>query len=416
MRLKIENLGKIKQADVRIDAITVITGYNNTGKSTVSKTLYTIFNSFYNIDNQVKRRRDIVIRRTLYEIGDYLNENTTIDYFEFSEQILSNKSIYLNDKEALKKKILEFFECEGDKTYEIIDDKIERITEALKTQDNELINAILQKNLEDSFNRQINSLYDVDSICKIILGINDRDDLAIEITDNNIKKITNFNKLNSEAIYIDDPYVLDKPLFILRPERHNDIPHREHLRSCLRKKEEDEELSELLIAKKLSEVYNKLDCVCSGKIYRKNSGHAFYQEDKALFNIRNVSTGLKCFIIIKTLLLNGSLKERGVLILDEPEIHLHPEWQIDLAEIIVRIQKAFNLHILINTHSPYFLNAIEVSAYKHDILKDCAFYLSEEDNEEKNAVIKDVTLDLERIYKKFAKPLQGLEDSRHSDD
>lgn len=81
---------------------------------------------------------------------------------------------------------------------------------------------------------------------------------------------------------------------------------------------------------------------------------------KEPLDIVNISTGMKSFIIIKTLLQNGSIDENGIIILDEPEIHLHPEWQLKFAEIIVLLQKEFGLNILLNTHSPYFLNAIEV--------------------------------------------------------
>ena len=49
MFLGIKNLGKIETADIEINAITVIAGGNNSGKSTVGKTLFCIFNSFYDI-------------------------------------------------------------------------------------------------------------------------------------------------------------------------------------------------------------------------------------------------------------------------------------------------------------------------------------------------------------------------------
>lgn len=39
MKLEIRNLAKIIEADIEIDGITVIAGDNNTGKSTVGKTL-----------------------------------------------------------------------------------------------------------------------------------------------------------------------------------------------------------------------------------------------------------------------------------------------------------------------------------------------------------------------------------------
>ena len=61
--------------------------------------------------------------------------------------------------------------------------------------------------------------------------------------------------------------------------------------------------------------------------------------------------------------------------LDEPEIHLHPAWQVIFAELIVLIQKEFNMHILLNTHSPYFLNAIEIYAENIILKKNVIFTL-----------------------------------------
>ena len=58
-------------------------------------------------------------------------------------------------------------------------------------------------------------------------------------------------------------------------------------------------------------------------------------------NINNLSTGLKAFVILKILLERNILKEKDVLILDEPEIHLHPKWQMQYAQIIVLLQKFF---------------------------------------------------------------------------
>lgn len=123
---------------------------------------------------------------------------------------------------------------------------------------------------------------------------------------------------------------------------------------------------------------------------------------------------MKTFIIIKTLLLNGSISEKSTLILDEPEIHLHPEWQLVFAEIIVLLQKEFDMTILINTHSPYFLEALEVYSKKHSIDEKCKYYLAE--NTGDVSIIKDVTDNPELIYKKLARPFQILENERFSND
>ena len=146
----------------------------------------------------------------------------------------------------------------------------------------------------------------------------------------------------------------------------------------------------------------------------KNTNDFSYRFNNKELDIKNLSAGLKTFIILKTLLEKGILDENGVIILDEPEIHLHPAWQVIFAELIVLIQKEFNMHILLNTHSPYFLNAIEIYAEKHNIKEKCNFYsayLSGQFSE-----FEDVTNNIEEIYSKLARPFQDLENERYSDD
>lgn len=65
------------------------------------------------------------------------------------------------------------------------------------------------------------------------------------------------------------------------------------------------------------------------------------------------------------------------MILDEPEINLHPEWQIKYAEIMVEMQKLFDLRIVITTHSPYFMQAIEYSTKLKGIKERYHCYLAE---------------------------------------
>ena len=71
------------------------------------------------------------------------------------------------------------------------------------------------------------------------------------------------------------------------------------------------------------------------------------------------------------------------------------------------LQKQFDLHILLNTHSPYFLNAIQVYAQKHGIAETCRYYQAVSQGH--FSVIEDVTDNVERIYEKLAAPFQVLE-------
>ena len=57
MNLKIRNFGAIKNADIKVDGITVITGNNNTGKSTIGKVFFSYFNSFHDMEIKVVKKK-----------------------------------------------------------------------------------------------------------------------------------------------------------------------------------------------------------------------------------------------------------------------------------------------------------------------------------------------------------------------
>jgi len=149
--------------------------------------------------------------------------------------------------------------------------------------------------------------------------------------------------------------------------------------------------------------------VCDGNIMLDDKDTFIYKTDKLNgdLDMVNLSTGLKSFAILRRLLQNGNIDENGTIILDEPEIHLHPEWRLKFAEIIVLIQKEFNANILVNTHSPYFLNAIEVYSEKYGVDQKCKYYLV--NKESGSTTVSDVTNENDKIYEKLARPLQELE-------
>ena len=77
------------------------------------------------------------------------------------------------------------------------------------------------------------------------------------------------------------------------------------------------------------------------------------------------------------------------------------------------LQKAFDLHVLLTTHSPYFIQAIEVYSHAHGIEERCRYYQAEQDG--KMAEMHDVTNSIECIYKKLAEPFQILENAAYKD-
>lgn len=124
-------------------------------------------------------------------------------------------------------------------------------------------------------------------------------------------------------------------------------------------------------------------------------------------SLRNLSSGILIFGTLKKLLLEGVISYNSTLLIDTLEYSLHPKWQILFAELIVLLHKEFNTHILLNTHSPYLLEAIEVYSKKYDVQEKCKYYLAT--NVNNFSSIEDVTNNLEAIYSTFAAPFQILE-------
>ena len=84
------------------------------------------------------------------------------------------------------------------------------------------------------------------------------------------------------------------------------------------------------------------------------------------------------------------------------------------ASNLFKITKVFNpmdRFLMLNTHSPYFLNAIEVYAARYDVAEQCRYYMAS--MRQDVAAFENVTDHIELIYRKLASPLQELENERY---
>ena len=71
MKLIINNIGNVKYAEIEIKGITTIAGYNGTGKSTISRSLFSIFSANYDVINKISSDRTKSINQIL---SNYLSD------------------------------------------------------------------------------------------------------------------------------------------------------------------------------------------------------------------------------------------------------------------------------------------------------------------------------------------------------
>lgn len=401
MKLSIKNVGKLKEADVEINGITVIAGENNTGKSTVSKTLFSLFNGFYNFDNKMLKLKSKDIRNIFWRFMKNLNRENANILIDISDKIVKDTS-YKFDRNKLIKLIQE---NRNFISIEYLGEVSEKIFDILNIKDEEYLENTISYILNNEFDNQINTIWS-DDLGEIALKIKENE-LKLKIKNNKVIKIENKINLRSEVIYIDDPFVIDN----LNEYKWRDINylenHKESLETKLIREKNEKTFSEKIIAKNnLQQITEKLKEVINGKI-KFNQGKWIYElENNKELNLKNLSAGLKSFAILKRLIENGNLEEKGIVILDEPEIHLHPEWQIKFAELIVLLQKEFKMHILLTTHSPYFLKAVQVYSKKYKISNKCKYYMSELDGEQ--AILVDKTNKTDDLFYKLAISFENL--------
>ena len=409
MELYLKNVGKIRETTIALDGITVIAGENNTGKSTVSRAIFSVLNSYSNVDERIKEEMENSLRRALSPV---FRTRPPAYLGKVIRELTEHMDEYKESLELIREYITGTIKGPPN-LQENIDRVVKRVSDCLNVSREEIFRASLEKNLSAEFNGQIQNIY-VREISKIELRLKDKM-ISLSIQDGHIGNC-DLLELGTSTIYLDSPMILDEGRVFWLFTDHG-IDHKEYLRNCLFSEDKRSTLvEEIVVSKKLSRIYEMISKVCSGDFIKKDGEFGYREKaDGEIINASNLSAGLKTFVILKTLLLNGFIGPGSTILLDEPEIHLHPEWQLLLAEIIVLLHKEFDLYVLLNTHSHYFLDAIEVYSKKHGVSNACQYYLSSIDGE--FAVIENVTGNTEKIYKKLASPLQQLENERyHNED
>ncbi|RUS51466.1 hypothetical protein QI30_18630, partial [Kurthia sp. 3B1D] len=226
----------------------------------------------------------------------------------------------------------------------------------------------------------------------------------------------NINREFVRPIFIDDPTVIDEiseSIRIYLGGKKLSYNHKSYLIDLLKQTNSDENV---FSKKKNDEMINAiLKEVIDGNISingRKSFYEIPYSDRNKKLSLSNLSTGMKSFSILSILKNSGAFNTVEYVILDEPEIHLHPEWQLKYAELIVLLSKYLNIKFLVTSHSPYFIEAIELFSMKHGIEGKVNYYKSKHTQNPNFYTIEDYTQRLSDIYDELAESMFDLQNLR----
>ena len=408
MHLSIKNLAKIASAEMDFNGITLVVGANNTGKSTAGRVLYAIFNSMYNFKERIYRERYEVCRRALRSlirpvrrslaygdqeidfISDYLKRRKNDDQIRYAIESLAK---FRNEDVDISQVLSE-------------------MEAARKPSDAEIRKRLVRGYFASVFHDQYLSLY------------NPRKGAVVELT---IKSLVTRVILRKTATDLKQKFEIEHPAYYIdTPELLRNLNDSwfdcqgsglgASLVESIRKGIIEQKANRLSVLddirsdERLASVFGDFQDVLNGSLLRDDARNIVFKDSrfKDSLELDNLSLGLKSFGLLLAAIKYQALKSGDVIILDEPEIHLHPEWQLKYAELIVLLQKALDLTVLLTSHSPDFIQALHLYARRYDSVNKLNAYISRVEPAGTVTFDEVASDDWDRVFDKFMSPIERL--------
>lgn len=421
IKLDVTEFGPIQEADININKINVIGGVNATGKTTLSKLLYCFLTG-------IAPESGYLINRSMKQLfNEYISRwgNNGMSYNDNSFKIKFNKrkeplSLLLNkwdDKNSTYEYFKNFYTKlkETSENLDLLTNK--ECTSHLKR----IENAVNEnKSVYKQYWRVMQFLIMDEGVItqehadntKIISNINDNLEIKLRYTDVTSANL-NVHGTSGDIPHINNIFYIDSPS-LLDGNKSNSQYTEQYKYKYL--------YNNLIESEKniYDDVYNEQIIKLEKDISKMIKGHFKYDSDIDQFiyyfnnkpiNMFNTSSGYKQMGIIQMLLANRKLVEDSFLIMDEPEVNLHPEFQIKYAEILIKLVKKLNITLYINSHSPLFIEAIDLYSNKYDLVNATQFYIAEQIENSDKFNFKNIPRnELFKLYDNLGNPYRLLDD------
>ncbi len=329
MKIEFKNLGPLESGEFELRDFTLFCGKNNTGKTYVNYLIYAILETLQNFKTDFNLNIDTLLKEGTQSIDiiEIFDDNFDRVLKEISKSVKENlytifnckkeffKDVYLKielNKEEKKKKLLNW---EYSKPVTRGQEKI-KVMDIMKEKGKKEVTFIyLENELSEEIMRNILKNYLNELLKK-------RSDFVENIEINSEEKL----ELSSYSKPVKDYLEILTQLDILDKKNTDD-------KNIMKIAEEMEKE------------------IIKGK-YRIDKNKIIYQtENEKELDLYLASSTVKTIFGI-IFYLRHLIKKGDYLIIDEPELNLHPENQIKIARLLARMAKS-GIRIIISTHSDY---------------------------------------------------------------
>lgn len=427
--LHIKDFRAIKQADIQINGITVVSGINGCGKSTLSKLLYYAFRNANSFE-------ELVLQYVNLQLRPYLNvlEQLSNIYLHYPHLLKTN--VRLLGRRTLRRDYTLSSLKDTSSYIEEVRELCNRFVELDGllnmeggTAMSERLNMIIRSTLKDADSKQsLKHLMD-ELVHKICEQVQKAETMLVErpyktlkhsidtVFDTGIPKNVTLQEYDDyilgekvanvplphyikKVVYIDTPMVIGMDTYPGQPtywKELNDLLKIPAKRGYKR-----------TINNFIKEEILKGDALFDNDMF--SGGFKYKRLDGEEFDLLECATGIKSFSLLQMLLKNLYLDENTLLIIDEPEAHLHPQWIVEYARLIILLHKKLGVKFFIASHSTDMVSAIRYISEKDKCLSSVSYYVAEEDATKKNSFIfRTLGHDIEPIFESFNKSFKALD-------
>ena len=428
--LALKDVRAVKEAEIDLNGITVLSGENGCGKTTIAKLLYVFLKTSVNYNSVVfdlfssnlsfpsSLLSDFIPRKKKDDLFSDADESDLFDIRESIPHISDSTSFetYISDVFLPKLRLIkqkyeeqEYFltNIAFSRLVQLYERRVEKtnaknVIELLNDYETYVLSLLQEiSNLRKThslniFSSQITKYFNEDTT-KWNYTFKEFDSNLIEKK----SKSVILQKSFSDVIYIDVPTVFDSDFY--RPSSRFYRPSSRNFVIL--------DLQDMLVnARESIEndlISSAIEDSLKGKISRNDNMFSkifvYTAKNGQTIPLSQAASGLKCFAVLERLYANGCLREDSMLIVDEPEVHLHPRWIVEYARVLVLIQKYLHTTILIASHNPDMISAIKYISEKESISDSLAFYIAEEIDSDGfgKYKFKNLGTDIEDIFSSF---------------